>query len=142
MKKLLIWILVLVALTSVVYGDQTCYVGKECMFETVVIDGSEYYDGSVNNSLFKEDVTYYLDQPMTQVIRNTSRLSYIYNYTFDESGEYSRISVANGKMEPEKITVNDYGTEEPLASSMFNTVLLYLSLIILIGGIIYLIMRK
>jgi len=142
MKKLLVLLLVLITLCSLSYADQTCYTNEECIFETVVIDGSSYYDGSVNNSLFKGNITYYLDQPMVQVVRNTTRLSYTYNYTFNESGEYSRVSIANNKIVPEKITVSNYSIEEPLATSMFNTILLFLLLIILIGGGIYLLFKN
>ena len=134
MKRLIIAILILLALTSLTYADQTCYVSEPCTFTTVTYNTSKaYYNGSVNNSLIDEEGnSLYTNEAMI----NIEEGRYVYNYTFNQSGIYLRESKALSTIMNEQITVKDIDETTLAGLIMSNWIWIVIVLILIIIVII------
>jgi hypothetical protein len=134
-KKVLlgISILFLILLCGVSYADQVCYVGQECTFTTVVYNSTEYYNGTVINSLIDKSnlSVLYSNENMSQIV-NEGKIFYTYNYTFNYSGTFVRESEADFVKMAEQITVEDLDNNSLAGLVVSNWVWLIIILLCLV----------
>lgn len=85
MKRLLIWLLVLIALTSISYASDGCFVNENCTWWATITSGGQLYDAdSANVTIFDPDGNIVVNNVEMTKINKT----FIYVTTHNISGNY------------------------------------------------------